>query len=125
MESLMAMIILSVAAAGMIVPFSAGAAVQAEGWQRTLAAKLCSDLLEQIIATDFDSIESTWSTYSESAGQIKNSRGVVVTDTAYSRLSRDVTITDATLGSVTNYWVTVKVYNSGDEMVKLSTLIGP
>ena len=121
----MAMVILSVVSAGVLVPFSAGAAVQVEGWRRTLAAQLAGDLLEQIKATDFNNISSTWSSYSESAGQIKDSSGTVFTDVNYSNLSRDVTITEATLGTTKHYWVTVKVYNKGNEMVKLSTLIGP
>ena len=61
----MAMVILSVVAAGVLVPFSAGASVQAEGWNRSVGAKLAGDLLERIIATDFDDIASTWTDYTE------------------------------------------------------------
>lgn len=124
-EALLAMVILSIVAASVILPFSAGASVQAEGWKRTLAAQLAADLIEQIKATDFDDIDSTWSGYSESAGQIKDSSGTAFTNTAYSNLSRDVTIAEATLGATTHYWVTVRVYDNGREMVTLSALIGP
>ena len=55
-EALMAMVILSIAAIGIVQPFSAGAAVQIEGWHRSLTAKLASDLLEEIVNTDYDEI---------------------------------------------------------------------
>ncbi|MDD5135632.1 MAG: type II secretion system protein [Phycisphaerae bacterium] len=53
-EALMALVILSIAAAGLLLPFASSAEVQRQGCNETLAAKLASDLTEQIIATDFD-----------------------------------------------------------------------
>ena len=45
----MATVVLGIAAAGVLLPFVSGAAVQAEGAHRTLAAKLASDLMEEFI----------------------------------------------------------------------------
>ena len=44
-EAVMAVVVLGIAAAGILLPFTSGAAVQAEGVHRTLAAKLAADLM--------------------------------------------------------------------------------
>jgi prepilin-type N-terminal cleavage/methylation domain-containing protein len=55
-ETLMALVILTIAAAGLILPFASSATVQQQGYSQTLATKLASDLIEQIINTDFSQI---------------------------------------------------------------------
>lgn len=124
-EALMAMMILAVAATGIIHPFAAGAAVQAEGWQRSLAAKLSSDLLEQIVATDYDLV-SGFTGYAEMKGAVRDSRGVVFSDPMYANFSRDVTLeTSKIFENIEHLWVTVRVYRNGDQMAELSTLVLP
>jgi prepilin-type N-terminal cleavage/methylation domain-containing protein len=123
-EAIMATVLLAIAATGVIHPFAAGAAVQAEGWRRSLAAKLASDLLEEVIDTDYDQIASTWTSYTEAQGGVKDYRGVVFTDLAYAKFSRDVTLQTTTdLANIEHLWVTVRVYRNGDETAKLSTLV--
>ena len=55
-EAMIATVVLGIAAAGVLLPFTSGATVRAEGMRRTLAAKLASDLMEEIIGTEFDQI---------------------------------------------------------------------
>jgi prepilin-type N-terminal cleavage/methylation domain-containing protein len=55
-EAMIAMVILGIAAAGVLLPFTSGAQVQAEGVHRTLAAKLAGDLMEEIISNNFDDL---------------------------------------------------------------------
>ena len=125
-ESLMAMVILSIAAIGIIQPFSAGAAVQLEGWNRSLTAKLSSDLLEQIVNSDYDELVTEWTDYTEAEGAVKDSLGNVFTDLSYANYSRDVTLQQtADLTDIEHQWVTVRVYRSGIEMAELSSLIVP
>ena len=88
-EAMMASMVLAIAAAGVIVPFSSGAAVRAAGVRRTMAAELASDLIEKIIATPFDDIVSTYDGYSEPEGQVKDATGTVFADPKYSRFSRN------------------------------------
>ena len=56
----MATVVLGIAAAGVLLPFTSGARVRAEGVRRTLAAKLASDLMEEIINTKFEAIKATY-----------------------------------------------------------------
>jgi prepilin-type N-terminal cleavage/methylation domain-containing protein len=88
-ESMMATIVLGIAAAGVLLPFTTGARVQVEGTRRTLAAKLAGDLMEEVVNTPFDQIIANYN-YSEAEGQIKDASGVVFGDSNYSRFSREV-----------------------------------
>jgi len=53
-EAMIATVVLGIAAAGVLLPYTVGAAVRAEGTRRTLAAKLAGDLMEEIVSTPFD-----------------------------------------------------------------------
>ncbi len=89
----MAIVLLGLAAAGVLLPFSGGAAVQAEGARMTLAAKLAGDLMERIIATPFDVIVG-WGdghTDTEAQGQVADAQSVKFTDPMYANFSREVT----------------------------------
>jgi prepilin-type N-terminal cleavage/methylation domain-containing protein len=90
-EAMLAMVILAMAAAGVLLPFASGASVQAEGMHRSLAAGLANDLLERIIRTPFDDIVGTWHGYAEAQGQVKNASGNTFTDPIYANYSREVT----------------------------------
>ena len=88
-EAMMATIVLGVAAAGVLLPFTTGAKVRSEGMRLTLAAKLAGDLMEEIVNTPFDQIIANYN-YSEAEGQIKDADGVVFGGSNYSRFSREV-----------------------------------
>ncbi|MHC4507609.1 MAG: type IV pilus modification PilV family protein [Planctomycetota bacterium] len=112
-EAMLAVVVLGIAAAGVLLPFVSGAAVRAEGVRRTLAAGLASDLMEQIIklpfhdpddetsynpgpepgetgAANFDNIDD-YHGYIEAQGQVKDAAGVAFTDPKYANFSRNVT----------------------------------
>ena len=87
---MLAMVILGMAAAGVLLPFVSGASVQAEGLHKTLAAGLANDLLERVIRTPFEQIAATWDGYKELQGQVKDASGATFTDPIYANFSRDV-----------------------------------
>jgi prepilin-type N-terminal cleavage/methylation domain-containing protein len=89
-EAMMAVVVLGIAAASVLLPFVSGAAVRAEGINRTLAARLASDLMEEIVSTPFDQIVDVYNGYYESQGQVKDAAGVVFVDPNYTRFSREV-----------------------------------
>lgn len=89
-EAMMAVVVLGIAAASLLIPFISGASVRAEGINRTLAARLASDLLEEIVNTPFDQIVGSYNGYSEPQGQVKDAAGIVFTDSNYARFSREV-----------------------------------
>ena len=110
-EAMMAVVVLGIAAASLLLPFISGAAVRAEGVNRTLAARLASDLMEQIlrlpfhdpndgtslgpesgetVPTGFDNIDD-YHGYTEPQGQVRDAAGAVFTDSRYANFSRSVT----------------------------------
>ena len=93
-EAMMAVVVLGIAAASLLIPFISGAAVRAEGINRTLAARLASDLMEEIVNTPFDQIVGSYDGYSEPQGQVKDAAGIVFTDSNYARFSREVSCQD-------------------------------
>ncbi len=113
-EAMITVVVLSIAAAGVLLPFSSGAVVRAEGLRRTLGARLASDLIEKIVTRPFhdpdgsaydyspgpDAGETTsgqfdnlddFHGYSELQGQIKDAGGTLFADPAYANFSRYVT----------------------------------
>jgi len=90
----MALVILGMAAAGVLLPFSSGASVQAEGLRMTLAAKLADDLIERIIVTPPGQVMATWDGYAEAEGQVKDAGGVLFPDPMYAHFSRRATCHD-------------------------------
>jgi prepilin-type N-terminal cleavage/methylation domain-containing protein len=87
-EAMMATVVLAIAAAGVLLPFTSGARLRAQGMRRTLAGKLASDLMEQIVNTPFDQIVAAYDGYSEPQGQVKDAAGTTFTDSNYANLSR-------------------------------------
>jgi len=128
-EAMMAVVILAIAAAGLLLPFTSGAAMQAEGSRLTLAAKLASDLTEQIINTPFDDVVDSYDGYSESQGQVKDSGGSVFTGSLYSKFSRNSSCSyvyfpsEDMRASPKFICATVRVYYKSDEVVKIVRLI--
>lgn len=91
-EAMLAMVLLSMAAAGVLLPAVSGAAVQAEGLHRTLGAVLADDVIEQIVATPFDQIVADFDSfnYSEPQGQLRDASGTIFSDSMYANFSREV-----------------------------------
>ena len=125
----MAVVVLSIAAAGVLLPFSSGASVRAEGMRRTLGAKLASDLIEQIVNTPFKQIVTSYHGYSEAQGQIKNARGAVFTDSNYTNFSRSgsceyVYVSQESQTDVPRFiLVTVQVQYNGKPMATINRLV--
>jgi len=89
-EAMMATLVLGIAAAGVLLPFTSGAAARAEGMRGTLAAKLASDLMEEIINTEFNDIINKYGTYTEIQGHIISDfyTSTEFTDPMYANFSR-------------------------------------
>jgi len=86
----MAMVVLGIAASGVLLPFASGARVRAEGIHSTIAAKLASDLMEQIINTPYEDIVANYDGYTELQGHIISNfyTGDKFTDPMYANFSR-------------------------------------
>jgi hypothetical protein len=127
----MALVSLGLAAAGVLLPFSKGASVQAEGLRMTLAAKLADDLMERIVATAPNQIVATWDGYAEAQGQVKDGSGVAFTGPMYAHFSRratchdDVYVPQQSGPPWPSGYVLVSVQTSyqGREMASISRLI--
>jgi type II secretory pathway pseudopilin PulG len=128
-EAMLATAVLGIAAAGVLLPFSGGAAIRAEGMHRTLGAKLASDLIEQVVSTPFDQVISTCN-YTETTGQVKNSSGVVFTNSIYAKYSRKVESIavcvpqDAAAAATYFIRTTVTVYYNDAKVAEVSRLLG-
>jgi len=129
-EAMMATVVLSMAAAGVLLPFSNGAAVQVEGMHRVLASKLAADLMEEIVNTPFDQIFGVYGAYAESQGQVRDAGGAVFTDSIYANFSRKASCEyvrvpqEAGRDSVKFIRATVRVYYRGEQIVIIKRLIG-
>jgi prepilin-type N-terminal cleavage/methylation domain-containing protein len=125
-EAMMAMVILGMAAAGVLLPFSAGASVRAEGVHRTTGAVLASDLMEKIVKTSFNDIVTNFGSYSEAQGQVKDAKGQVFTDPVYAKFSRSATCVDyyyVTQPDAMFILATVQVSYSGKTVAVINRLI--
>jgi len=129
-EAMMATVILGIAAAGVLLPFTSGAAVRAEGMRRTLAANLAGDLMEQVVNTPFEDVVDTYDGYSEAQGQVRDLSGVIFTGSNYARFGRDVSCVyvympqESGVAEPEFIRVTVWVYYSGNEIVSINRLMG-
>ena len=128
-EAMMATVVLGIAATGVLLPFTSGAAVRAEGMRRTLGAKLASDLVEEIVNTPFEQIVAGYDGYSEAEGQVRDASGVVFTGSNYASFSRDsmcdyVYVPQESGAGVSKYIrITVRVYYSGKEIAVINRLV--
>jgi type II secretory pathway pseudopilin PulG len=122
-EAVMATVVLGIAAAGVLLPFTKGASVRAEGARRTLASKLASDLMEQFINTPFEELVADGGGYvNEQEGQIKDVDGVLFSDSAYANFSRGASY-EYDVSQPFFIIVTVWVKYNGEKIVSLSRLI--
>lgn len=122
-EAMIATVVLCIAAIGVLLPFTSGAAVRAEGLRRTLAAKLASDLMEEIINTPFAQIAINFNGYAELQGEVRDVSGAVFADSNYANFSRNVSCEERIEGEARFVLVTVRVYYSGGEIAVINRLI--
>lgn len=128
-EAMMATVVLGIAAAGVLLPFTSGARVRAEGMHRTLAVKLAGDLMEEIITTPFGQVVTNYDGYAELQGQVKDVSGIVFTDSNYANFSRDVSCEYVYMPQETGTTepgfirATVRVYYKGGQIATVNRLI--
>jgi prepilin-type N-terminal cleavage/methylation domain-containing protein len=128
-EALVAAVLLAIAAGGVLLPFSTGAAVRAEGVRRTLAAGLAGDLIEQIAETPFEEIVTNYDGFAELQGQVKDAAGAVFSDPHYANFSRDASCGYVYVpqqnGATEPVFIlaTVRVYYSGRQAAIMNRLI--
>ncbi|MHC4640580.1 MAG: type IV pilus modification PilV family protein [Planctomycetota bacterium] len=129
LEAMMATVVLGIAAAGVLLPFTSGAALRAEGAYRMLAAKLAGDLVEEIVTTPFDQIVASYDGYTEPQGQVKDVSDIVFTDSNYADFSRDVSCEYVYMPQESGdadpvfIRVIVRVYYRGGEITTVSRLV--
>lgn len=123
---MIAVVILGIASAAVVLPFSSGAALTAEGNHRTLAAKLAADLIEQIINTPFDQILSNYDDYQEAKGQMTKADGSLFTQSIYKNFSRKAVCKNWPLDNPQENFIliTVKIFYDGKEISQIQRLKG-
>ena len=125
----MATVVLGIAAAGVLLPFTSGAAARAEGGRRSLASGLAAELVERIIRTDFDEIVVTYDGYVETEGHVKGADGAEFSDSRYAKFSRSASCEyvyapeESGAADPRFILVTVKVYYSGNEIIRAKRLV--
>jgi hypothetical protein len=128
-EAMMATVVLGLAAAGVLLPFTSGAAVQAEGMRRTLGSKLASELMERVISTPFDQIIASYNSYTEAQVQVRDAAGALFTDPKYVNFGRSVSCEyvyvpqQSGATQPTFIRVTVRVYYSGKQIGAVTRLV--
>jgi prepilin-type N-terminal cleavage/methylation domain-containing protein len=120
-EAMLAMVILSVATAGVLLPAVSGASVQAEGLHRTLGAVLAHGLIEQVVSMPFDEIVADLDAYNYTE-QLKDASEDIFRDPMYANYSRELT---CTWDPDQDFFILVKVrvFYSGQELVSVNRLI--
>ncbi len=122
-EAILAMTILAVAAGGVLLPFAAGANVQAEAERQMLAARLAADVMEDVLAQGYAGITAAYCAGLTS--EIKRADGTVFTgDAIYSDFTRKVEYYDGIplpLAGIKK--IHVYVYYKGQLKADLVTLV--
>ncbi|HOK94914.1 MAG TPA: prepilin-type N-terminal cleavage/methylation domain-containing protein [Anaerohalosphaeraceae bacterium] len=121
LEATMAMVIVAIAAAGVLLPFAQAASVHAEAARQTMAANLASEMMEIIAASPYDTIMD-YNGQIENPGQLKDSEGNYHTGSAYEGFGRSVLCQH--VGSVNLAKVTVVVTYRNAPVTRITTLIG-
>jgi prepilin-type N-terminal cleavage/methylation domain-containing protein len=128
-EAMISVVILSIASCGLLLPFTSGMSVRAEGKRRTMAAKLSGDIIETIISSDFDNIVATYDGYTESAGQLRSASGEILTGEIYGGLSRVVNCDyiyvgqEKSIGSSNFILITATVSYNDREIASVNRLV--
>jgi hypothetical protein len=128
-EAMIATVVLGIAAAGVLLPFTSGVCVRAEGFRNTLGVKLACDLMEEITNTPFGQIIENYDGYAELQGEVKDASGTVFTGSHYANLSREVSCEYVYMpqesGTTDPKFIraTVRVYYRGKEIAAVDRLI--
>lgn len=129
-EAMIASVILAAAAGAILVSFTAGAANESYAQQLSLAANLANNMLEEIIASEYDDVIQNYNGYSESMGAVKDISGNVIASQEYTNFSRSVSCKEVYLkgqsGSSTPPAILVEicVKNDGKVLAEISGLKG-
>ena len=123
-EATIAMVLLAMAAAGVLLPFANAASVQAEGARQTLAANLATEMMEKVLLSEPNDILLNFDGYAEVRGAMLDTKGEILADSIYSGFSRSVVSQAVTVNSVPLMKITVSVAYEGNEMTRLTTLAG-
>jgi hypothetical protein len=127
-EAVIATVILSVTAVSVLLPFTTGATLRAEGVQCTLGSKLASDLIEEVSSLNFDQIAGSYN-YTEAKGNLRDASGTLFTDPVYEKFSRKVesryvyVTQESGAGSAKYIMATVTVYCDGRSIAVVNRLI--
>ena len=147
LECLIAIALLAACVIALTVPFQASADIELEDARRTLATSLATEMMEEILAKDFDDLAgsdsgTSWAGlkrsgfdsmndyhgYAEPAGSVCDIHGVAMDDPASQGLSREVTVAYVYLpGQDTSQpqnfaWIQVVVARDGDPLQTLTRL---
>jgi prepilin-type N-terminal cleavage/methylation domain-containing protein len=128
-EAILAMVILGVASVIVILPFSTGAVLQAEGINQTIAANLASELMEKVTNTSFEQILTTFDGYSEPEGGLKDFQGQIYNSSNFKYFSRDVSCNyvyvpqESGDKEVKYILITVRVYYQNGQIAEIHKLI--
>lgn len=120
--------IVAMAATGILLPFTAGAAVRAEGEQITIASQLACDLMERACAVPFDQlIEYYGSEYQESEGNLYDAFGQQITATKFNKFSRTAKAAYTNLAGQDEQGgnfiiIEVAVFHNTNELVRIQRL---
>jgi Tfp pilus assembly protein PilV len=132
-EATGAMVLLAMAAAGILLPFANAVSVQAEGARQTLAANLASEMMEKVLLkkdllADPNDFTENWpvgyNNCAEADGAMLDIFENPLTDSIYTGFSRTVACQPATVASVDLVEITVSVAYEGNEMTRVTTLAG-
>lgn len=128
-EAMLATVVLGIASAGILLPFSSGAGMQAEGAHQTLGAKLASDLMEKIVSTPYENVIESYGSFNEAKGQIRDINGAIFADPMYSNFSRSAscayayTVQESGTGTSKYILATVRVFYNDCQIAMIKRLI--
>lgn len=128
-EAMLATAILSMAAAGVLLPFTSGAMVRADARRQMLAARLAHDLMEVILLTQFEGIGIAWDGWCDPPGGAIHLSGPPFTDPQYADLKRMVDCQEVYMPQETAdadpkfVRVTITVYHKNKKIGTVSRLI--
>jgi type II secretory pathway pseudopilin PulG len=128
-EALLAVMLLGIASASVLLPFTAGEAARRDGLARTMAANLASEQMEKALRTPFSQMVSTWGSVVESEGTLTDPQGNALSGNMYAFFARTTTCTyvytsqqSGTLApSLVN--LTIAVSYRGAPMISLTRLV--
>lgn len=117
----MAMVLLAIAAAGILLPFSAAAAAQTDAQRRVVATRFAADVIEGLVAKDAAEISSLPAAFEVTPASFVTP---VYTGAAYQELSCQVEKQDVTVGDVQMILLSATVKHKQMPMATLKTLVG-